>query len=143
MARIDPYTSFNFLVEIDGIIAGGFSEVSGLQIETEVEEYREGGVNDYVHKFPKITKYTNLILKHGLTDLDLLWAWYSDVIKGTIERKNGIIFLLDNNRLPTMWWEFTGAFPVKWIGPELKADGNTVAFETLEIVYQSLTKPFL
>ena len=140
MERKDPYSSFNFLVEIDGIIAGGFSEVSGLQIETEVEEYREGGVNDFIHKFPKITKYTNLTLKHGLTDSDLLWAWYSDVIQGTIERKNGMIFLLDSEKQTAMSWEFSGAFPVKWTGPELKADSNTVAFETLEIVYQSLTK---
>ena len=139
--RRDPYASFNFLVEIDGIIAGGFSEVTGLQVETEFEEYREGGVNDYVHKLPKITKYPNLTLKHGLTDLDILWTWYKDVIQGKIERKNGMIFLLDNSRTPVMWWEFTDAYPVKWTGPDLKAESNTVAFETLELAHNGLTKP--
>jgi phage tail-like protein len=136
-----PYTSFTFVLEIEGIIAGGFSDVSGLQIETELEEYREGGVNDYVHKFPKITKYQNLTLKHGLTDRDTLWNWYNDVIKGNIERKNGTIFLLKSDALtPAMWWEFTGAYPVKWTGPELKADSNSIAFETLELVHTGLTK---
>jgi phage tail-like protein len=139
--RRDPYGSFNFLVEIDGIIAGGFSEVSGLQIETEVESYNEGGVNDYIHQLPKGTKYTNIVLKHGLTDLDMLWNWYKDVIQGKINRKNGIIFLLDNDRIPVMWWEFYEAYPVKWIGPELKADSNSIAFETLELAHHGITKP--
>ncbi len=69
----DPYFSFQFLIEINGLITGGFSEVSGLQVEIETEEYREGGTNDYVHKLPKGTKYSNLVLKRGITDSDVLW----------------------------------------------------------------------
>ena len=78
--RIDPYLSYRFLVEIKELIVAGFSEVSGLQVETETEEYREGGVNDYVHRLPKITKYQNLTLKRGITDSDSLWKWHQDVV---------------------------------------------------------------
>ena len=136
----DPYTSFNFLVEIEGIISAGFSDISGLQIETEVEEFREGGVNNYVHKLPKLTKYGNLTLKHGMTDQDKLWNWYKDVIRGKINRTNVTIFLQDITGKTLMHWEFSNAYPVKWTGPELKADSNTVAFETLELAHNGLAQ---
>ena len=65
--RSDPYQAFNFLVEIEGLLAGGFSECTGLQVETEIFDYREGGQNDYLHRFAGPTKYPSLILKHGIT----------------------------------------------------------------------------
>ena len=138
--RRDPYASFNFLVEIEGVVAGGFSEVSGLQAETETEEYREGGVNDFVYKLPKITKYPNLTLKRGITDFDELWKWHQDVVAGDIKRKNGSIILVDCSGTTGKRWNFTKAYPVKWVGPDLKADSSTVAVETLELAHRGLTK---
>ncbi len=140
--RNDPYAAFNFLVEIEGLIIGGFTEVSGLQVETAVEEYQEGGQNEYVHKLPGPTKYpSNLILKRGLTDIDSFWRWHQKVITGRIERKNGTIYLLDRLRLPAMWWDFKQAYPVKWSGPDLKSDSNAVAVETIELVHRGISKP--
>lgn len=142
--RNDPYTAFNFLVEIEGLLVGGFSEVTGLQIETVVETYREGGLNEYEHKLAGPTRYpSNLILKHGLTDIETLWGWHQDVTQGIVERKNGTIYLLDRMRLPAMWWDFMEAYPVKWAGPELRADSNTVAVETVELVHRGISKPAL
>jgi phage tail-like protein len=67
--RTDPYLGFNFVVEIDGIVLGGFSEVSGLQVEIEIQTFREGGVNQYMRQLPGPAKYpSNLIFKRGLTD---------------------------------------------------------------------------
>jgi len=140
-ARLDPYGAFNFLVEIEGIIAGGFTEVSGLTIQTEVETVREGGVNDFEYKLPKGTTYTDLTLKHGLTDLDLLWNWYEDVVNGKIKRRNGTIYLLDSSGLPAMWWDFFEAYPIKWIGPTFNASSNSVASEALVLTHHGLTKP--
>lgn len=139
--RSDPYSAFNFLVEIEGIIAGGFTDVSGLTIQTAVEKIREGGVNDFEHKLPKGTTYTDLTLKHGLTDLDLLWNWYEDVINGKINRKSGTIYLLDRSGLPAMWWDFYEAYPIKWEGPTFNASSNTVATETLVLTHHGLAKP--
>lgn len=139
--RLDPYTAYNFLVEIEGIIAGGFSEVSGLSIQTEVESKKFGGENDREYKFIKGTKYSDLTLKHGLTDLDLLWNWYDDVIKGTIERKNGSIYLLDHSGIPAMWWDFYEACPVKWDGPTFNASSGAVATESLVLTHGGLSKP--
>jgi phage tail-like protein len=140
--RNDPYMAFNFLVEIEGLLVGGFSEVTGLEVETEVKDYREGGLNEYIHKFAGPTRYpANLILKHGLVYIESLWSWHQDVVQGTIERKNGTIYLLDQQRIPIMWWDFMEAYPVKWSGPQLRADSNTVAVETVELVHRGISKP--
>lgn len=141
--RVDPYQAFNFLIEIDDILVGGFSECTGLQVETEVFDYREGGQNDYVHKFAGPTKYPPLVLKHGLTPIDGLWSWHQDVTQRTIKRKNGTIYLLNKKRIPLIWWNFKDAFPVKWTGPDLRADSGNVAFEGIELAHRGLSRPQL
>lgn len=139
--RADPYEAFNFLVEIEGVLTGGFSECSGLQIETETFDYREGGLNDYVHRFAGPTKYPSLILRHGLTQIDGLWNWHQDVIQGKISRKNGTIYLLDRMRIPVIYWNFNDAFPVKYTGPDFRADTASVAFEAVELSHRGLSRP--
>lgn len=139
--RKDPYQAHRFLIEIEGLIAGGFSECGGLQVETETFEYREGGVNEYTHRFAGPTKYPPLILKHGLTDMTELWEWHQDVVNRRIKRKNGTIYLLDQAGVPAVWWVFKEAYPVKWSGPELRADTAGVAFESLELAHRGLSRP--
>jgi phage tail-like protein len=142
--RNDPYMAFNFFVEIEGLIIGGFSEVGGLQVETAVHEYQEGGQNEYVHKLPGPARYpSNLTLKRGLTDIETFWSWHQEVVAGTIERRNGTIYLLDRQGVPAMWWDFKQAYPVKWSGPDLRADSNAVAVETVELVHRGISKPVL
>ena len=141
--RTDPYQTFNFLVEIEGILTGGFSECSGLQVETEYIDYREGGQNDYIHRFAGPTKYPPLVLKHGLTQLDGLWAWHQEVVRENVIRKNATIYLLDQRSLPVMWWNVRESFPVKWTGPEFRANSNDIAFESVELAHRGLSRPSL
>ena len=136
----NPYAAFRFQVEIAGLIAGGFSEVSGLQVETETEEYREGGVNDHVHRLPKATKHPPLVLKRGLTDADTLWSWHQEVVAGRVTRRSGCVILLDETGGEKWRWTFQDAYPVKWSGPEFKGDGSTVAVETLELAHRGIKK---
>jgi phage tail-like protein len=139
--RTDPYLSFNFLVEIEGVVTGGFSEVSGLQAETEIKEYREGGLNEYMHRLAGPTRYaSNLVLKRGLTDADTLLKWHQEVTQGTIKRKNGSIVLLDITGGETWRWNFIQAYPVKWIGPSLRGNASEVAVETLEMAHNGIYK---
>jgi phage tail-like protein len=138
--KADPYRGFRFRIEIDGISAAHFSEVSGLQVETETEPYEEGGVNDFVHQLPKRTKYPHITLKRGITDVDTLWKWHQDVVSGKFKRKNGSIILLNEAGEDTWRWNFTNAFPVKWSGPDLKADSSTVGFETIELTHNGIKK---
>lgn len=136
--RNDPYTSFRFLVEIESIRTASFSEVSGLQIEMETETYREGGVNNFVYTFPKGIKQQPLVLKRGITDSYDLWDWYKEVVDGKISRKNVTVVLMDSSGNEKKRWFFERAYPIKWTGPALKADSNTIAFESIELVHQGI-----
>lgn len=138
--KTDPFMSFRFRVEIDGITFAQMSEVTGLQIETETESYEEGGVNDFVHQLPKRTKYQRIIFKRGITELDQMWQWYQDVVNGKFEKRSGAIILLDATGEDKWRWNFSAAYPVKWSGPDLKADSNTIAFETIELVHHGIKK---
>lgn len=134
--RTDPYLGMRFRVEVEGILNGGCAEVSGLDFSTQVEDFREGGVNDYVHKLPKETTFPNILLKRGLTDSDKLWKWYQDVVYGKVIRKEVHILMLKERSEDVAWvWGFKDAFPIKWTGPELKSEGSTVAFETIEMAH--------
>ena len=138
--RQDPLLTQNFLVEIEGLVVGGFSEVTGLEIEIEVKPYREGGLNEYLHMRAGPTRYaSNLILKRGLTDAVTLWRWQRDVSRGIIGRKNGSIVLLDNAGDEKWRWNFIDAYPVRWTGPELLAGTAAVALESLELAHRGLS----
>lgn len=139
--RYDPLLAFNFLIEVDGLVVGGCSEISGLNSEIEVQEVREGGLNGFVHLLPgRAQRPAALTLRHGLTTNDTLWQWHQELRHGKIERKSGAVHLLDNQRNTVVWWEFQGALPVKWSGPELRADNANVAFASVELVHQGLVQ---
>ena len=138
---MDPYSTFRFRVEIDGIQQMGFADVSGLDVTTSVDSIREGGLNDYVHKLPKWTTQTDLVLKKGLTDQEL-WNWYKKIETGEdVERKNVSVILLDLKGEEAMRWNFIEAYPVKWSGPSLNATstGSSVAFESLTLAHHGFT----
>jgi len=137
--RNDPVLGFNFAVEISGLFVGGFSEVSGLQAEIEVQEYREGGVNQYIHKRAGPTKYaSNLVLKKGIGDSTVLWKWYCDVMGGTVQRKMVDVVLMTSSGDEKRRWKLQNAYPVKWTGPDFKATASEVAIETLELAHEGL-----
>ena len=132
----DPHLSFRFRVEIDGLDAAGFQEVTGLTAETEVESLREGGVNAHEWQLAGPTKYSSkLILKRGLADEESLWSWYQRVVSGQVERKGIAVILLDHAGEEKWRWTFREAYPVKWDGPQLRANRGEVAFETIELVH--------
>lgn len=140
MRTQDPYANFDFIVEIDGNQVGGFSEVTGLQVETEVEETREGGVNHYLHKLAKITKYRNLVLKRGITDATQLWSWHQQVVAGKVDRKTLSVVLRDSKQVEKWRWIFSDAFPIKWSSTDLNAASGSVAVESVEFAHQGMTK---
>lgn len=138
--RVDPYQSHRFLVEIAGLLVGGFSECTGLQIELESYEYREGGQNEFVHRFAGPTRHPPLVLKHGLSPIDGLWGWHQDVAAGNIQRRNGTIYLLNGQQVPVLWWNFREALPLKWSGPDLSAERAAIAVESVELTHRGLTR---
>mgnify|MGYP000877727429 CR=1 FL=1 len=135
---LDPFPSHRFLVEIHGLLVAGFSEVSGLSVQTDYEEYAEGGVNDYVHRFPARTRHEPIVLKRGVTMSSVLWDWYADVVSGKVVRRDGSIILFNNRLWEFRRWNFYEAFPVKWVGPALDASRSEVAVESIELVHNGL-----
>jgi phage tail-like protein len=136
--RRDPFRSFNFAVEIDGIARAGFRECSGLDASQDPIEYREGTEGLTTRKLPGLVKYSNITLKWGMTDDAELWDWRKRAMTGKVERKNGSIVLLDDTGAEKRRWNFREAWPTKWTGPGFNATGNEVAIETLEIAHEGL-----
>lgn len=153
--RADPFSSFRFYITLidsssalrkvlTGISAianyaiGGFSECSGLEMSMEIHEYKEGGVNDYVHKFVTRANFSNITLKKGMGFIDDLWIWHYEYIQGKGKRRDGLIALMNEMGVPVKAWIFKRGIPLKWTGPSFNATQNAVAIETLEIAHEGL-----
>jgi phage tail-like protein len=135
--RKDPYAAFNFILDLDGITAV-FSEVTGVNTETDLIEYRTGESDITVTKIPGLKKFGNISLKRGMTQDLALWEWRKTVLDGMTERKSGSITLLNEAREPVLRWNFREAWPTKWDAPGFNATGNEIAIETLEIACEGL-----
>ncbi len=138
-----PLPAFHFEVTIgsaDGL-KGAFSEVTGLNSETQVIEYRHGNSPVYSPiKMPGITKVGNVTLKRGIFKSDnSFWVWYSSIKQNTIKRQNVVIALLDEKKTTTMQWTLTNAWPTKFSGADLKSDGNEVAVHSIELAFETLS----
>ena len=138
--RVDPYRSFNFLVEIDGITQAGFQECSGLDSQTASIDFRLGDDPNHVRKLTGLNTFSAISLKRGITDSDELWKWRQTVVDGKTERRNGSIVLLDEKGAEKLRWNFSNAWPSKWTGPSFNSTGNTIAVESLEIMHEEITR---
>lgn len=128
----------HFYVGLHNLTIGVFSRCSGLQIEYEMMEYAEGGENRYVHKLRGHMRYPNLLLSRGVTSETGLLDWML-AAQDPKERPNATIALVDElGQVQREWW-FSGAFPVRWVGPTLGETGE-VAGETLEIAHAGLLR---
>ena len=136
----NPLLQYNFLLEIDGTsdAVAGFTEVSGITMETDIVEYREGADTATVRKLPGLRKYGNITLKRGYTTNTELWDWRKSVIDGATERKSGVIILLNEAREPALRWEFSAAWVSKYEGPALNATANEAAIESIEIAVEDV-----
>lgn len=130
----DVHPGFRFVVAINGIPAAVFTECSLPNIEWDILEVKEGGLNSYVHQLPGLRKSSKITLKRGLVS-DVLTEWYMSMMFGTFvtARRVVTITLLNSMKLPVCVWNIMDAFPTKWTGPNLKSDDNAIAVETLEI----------
>lgn len=138
--RNDPYRVYNFVLEVDNLPKGAFTEVSGLTAEGDAVDYREGSdVQQNVRKLVGLRKYANLTLKRGYTQDKSLWQWYTNIMNGIADRRNVTIVLMNEAREPVMRWHAENAWINKIEGPAFKASGNEVAMESMELVHEGLT----
>lgn len=134
-----PLPKFHFQVEWGGANIG-FTEVSGLDVESEVIEYRDGASPEYVKtKMPGMQKFGNITLKRGTFQGDNdFYNWWNTVALNTIERRDVTISLLNENHEPVVVWKVKNAWPSKVQSTDLKADGNEVAIESIELAHEGL-----
>jgi phage tail-like protein len=125
-----------FYVEAEGITQAVFTEVSGLSLEVVTEDVEEGGNNGYVHRMPGRCKIGNITLKHGMTKSNDFLKWSLEMAQGTIKRRNISLIMYNVDGTELMRWNFIRAYPVKWTGPQFKADDTGTAVESLELAHE-------
>jgi phage tail-like protein len=153
MATAYPPPAFAFSVAIvpgsppmqQTAVDAAFQEVSGIDPKVETEDHPEGGVNDYVHQLPGVTKHSNLVLKRGyVTGSSALAAWAAQTVGSTlgtaIQTQVININLLGPDQNPLVTWTFQNAWPVKWEVGGLDANKNDFLTETLEFSYTTVTR---
>jgi len=150
--RVDPVLGYNFSISLTDsasplsvvfkvvgqVAVGGFSECSGLDTSLEVEEYKEGGNNGLIRKFPTRVAWANLRMRRGIAVNDELWKWHFDFVEGRGKRRDGIVTLMDDRQNPVRVWRFKRGLPVKWVGPIMNAGQSQVAIEELEIGHEGI-----
>ena len=153
----DPLPGFRFVLELGFIEAGAFNECTGLGTETKTLEYREGGRNGSVLKFPDVGAVSNIVLKRGVlggSGADLLFRWHDDVRRGAFDEGDNpnrrpsnpdedianrvAIVLQDEMGTEVTRWVLHRALPVKWTGPDLKAQSGDLAMEILELACEGV-----
>jgi phage tail-like protein len=142
--REDPVVGFHFALDIQGQVAGYFTEVSGIGSESEVSEQKvvnKKGVQ-VVLKVPGRLKWGDVTLKRGVTSDMQLWTWRKMIEDGDVKgaRKNGSIIMFDQSLKPVAQWDFKNAWPSKISGPQPKADGNDISLEDLTIVHEYIVR---
>ena len=135
-----PLPKFHFRVEWGGTRIG-FTEVTGLEVSTDVIEYRDGASPEYTKiKMPGMQKFGNITMKRGIFKSDNeYYNWWNTHALNTIERRDITVSLLNESHEPVVVWKIKNAWPVKVQSTDLKGDGNEVAIETIEIAHEGLT----
>ncbi|MEO0561272.1 MAG: phage tail protein [Chloroflexota bacterium] len=129
--------SYRFMVVLDGIPVALFTEVVLPSLTVETDEFFEGGQNAYKHTLPKQVDAGTITLKRGVTSMMEFTMWYDHILEGDIAnaKKDVAIIFFNLRHLPTIAWNFRDAYPIKWTGPTLTSDSQSLAIEELELTH--------
>jgi phage tail-like protein len=160
--RGDPILNHNFIVSlldtssglalaksialsaIFDVALGGFNECTGIEMSMDIEEYREGGYNGTAHKFPTRVKWSNITLRKGIGASQALWDWHYEFSEGKGKRRDGLIVLMTDLRIPNNIWYFQRGLPVRYSAPAMNAGQSQVAIEMIEIAHEGIYQvPFV
>ena len=133
----DHLLSSRFRVEIEGVTAGAFAEVSGLESRTEVIEYADGS-DPHVRKRPGRTTFSNIILTKGALSSHDLWEWYKSVMQGAIDRRSGSVIVLGDDMREKYRYNFFEAWPCRWKSLQLDAKSQVTLVEEIELAVEKI-----
>ena len=135
------YRNYGFFMELQGARASYFTKVTGLGLEVEVIEYREGGLPAGVRKLPGRTRVNNITLEQGITRSDEMSRWLDTAVQGKVERRNVSIVLLGPDGLTeVVRWNLTNAFPCKIRIEDFFSQGNDVLIESMTLAAETLER---
>jgi phage tail-like protein len=142
--REDPLVGFHFSLDMQGAVAGYFTECSGLGSETETIEHKvvnPSGI-EVTMKVPGRLKWDNIVLKRGITSNMDIWTWRKQVEEGQVAdaRKDGSIVMFDQSLAEVARWNFSSGWPSKVSGPSVKSDGNELGVEELTITHEYIER---
>jgi phage tail-like protein len=130
--------SFRFVIDVSGERLGAFTECTLPTIEWDTEEIKEGGLNTFIHQLPGRRKSAHLSLKNGIGRSNLL-DWYIQAMGEKITRRPVTVTILGADHAAVQTWNIQDAYPVKWTGPQLKTDANTIAIQSLDLACGEIT----
>jgi phage tail-like protein len=137
----DPYRSYNFKLQIQGVTAGHFTECTGLGIKVDAIRYREAGGTGVVHRIPGQVDFGDVTLSYGLTQSHELFDWFMSAVEGNPQRKNVSILMLDSAGVTeVLRWDLINAWPSAWRGAPLDALAQEIAIESITLVFESLQR---
>ena len=140
--RVDPYRSYRFAIEIDGITEAYFTEVVGIEASFDVIEFRSGDMGSGYWKMPGLFRNTTVTLKQGVTDNMELWEWFKTepIMSGAIERKDVTVKAMDDQSAELAVWTFYDAWPCKYISGNFNASESGVLIESVELAYEGFMR---
>jgi phage tail-like protein len=143
-SRTAPLPAYNYTVDIGGRdphkLLGGFSDVSGLETDIHISEYRDGNEPaPHVRKIPGSHKVGDVTLKRGVVDTSDLWAWITATrTTGVAAQRDVVITMLDESGKPMQQWKLRAVVPMKYTGPTLAGKGGgEVAVEELVLAAEA------
>ena len=137
----DPFRSFNFKIEIQGVTEGHFVECTGFGVDVQPIPYREAGTSQLIHKLTGRLDYSDVTLSYGLTQSTELWDWLMQIVQGNVERKNvSVVLLQSNGSDEATRWNLESAWPRSWRGAPLDALGSEAAIESMTLTFESLQR---
>ncbi|MDD4802450.1 MAG: phage tail protein [Syntrophomonas sp.] len=140
--RVDPYRSYRFSVEIDGITEAYFTEVTGIEVSYDVIEFRSGDLSGNAWKMPGLVNNPIITLKQGVTDNMEIYEWIKGEpgMAGAIERKDVTIKAIDESSAELAVWTLYDAWPSRYVVSDFNASESKVLIETLEIAYEGFLR---
>jgi phage tail-like protein len=137
----DPYRSYNFQIQIRGVVEGHFTQCSNMGVKVDAISYREGGMQQIVHRLPGQVEYGDITLRYGLSSSTDLFDWMMSAVNGKVDRRTVAIVLLDADGVgEKLRWSLSNAWPSAWRAAPLDALGREVAIEELTLVYESIAR---
>lgn len=136
--KVEAYPSSRFYVEVDQEPWGVFTEVTGLQVEVSTIDVEEGGHNSHPHRLPGRAKVGNITLKRGMVSSNKFFKWCMKVAGGKIERRHVSVVLYSVSGEEVLRWNFIGAYPVKWMGPQFNGTQSSALVESIELAHKGL-----